>query len=54
MWNGSGPKAQRTFMFLTEAALGKMERPDTRTKNFPKRGTNSTWVEPGSCGVLNH
>lgn len=53
-WNRSGAKKQRTFMFLTEVALGKMNQPKNRTGNFPKRGTDSTWVEAGTCGVMNH
>jgi len=53
-WNKSGKANQRTFMFLTEVALGKMSEPKNRTGSFPKRGTNSTWVEAGTCGVMNH
>ena len=53
-WNGSGAKNQRTFMFLTEVALGKMSEPKMRTGSFPKAGTHSTWVNAGSCGVMNH
>ena len=53
MWNGSGAAKQKTFMFLTEVALGKMLEPKTRT-NFPRKGFDSTWVEAGTCGVMNH
>ena len=53
-WNGSGSKNQKTFMFLTEVALGKMDEPKNRTGIFPRRGCDSTWVEAGTCGVLNH
>lgn len=53
-WNGSGKKNQKTFMFLTEVALGKMEKPKIRNGNFPRPKSNSTWVEPGTCGVMNH
>lgn len=53
-WNGSGAKNQRTFMFLTTAALGKMSEPKVRSGNFPKAGFDSTWVNPGTCGVMNH
>lgn len=53
-WNGSGAKNQRTFMFLTEVALGKQSEPKNRTGSFPRKGTDSTWVQAGTCGVLNH
>jgi poly [ADP-ribose] polymerase 2/3/4 len=53
-WNGSGPNNQRTFMFLTEVALGKTNKPKNRHGSFPKPGTNSTWVEAGNCRVMNH
>lgn len=54
MWNGSGATNQKTFMFLTEVALGKMNEPKNRNGNFPKSGTNSTWINAGTCGVINH
>lgn len=53
MWNGSGANNQKTFMFLTEVALGKMLEPTTRA-NFPRKGYDSTWVKAGTCGVINH
>ncbi|HEX8248989.1 MAG TPA: hypothetical protein VF599_12500 [Pyrinomonadaceae bacterium] len=53
-WNGSGARNQRTFMFLTECALGKMNEPKNRTGSFPRKGFDSTWVEAGTCGVMNH
>lgn len=53
MWNGSGAKNQKTFMFLTEVALGKMNEQKIRG-TFPRKGFDSTWVEAGTCGVLNH
>jgi poly [ADP-ribose] polymerase len=53
-WNNSGARNQRTFMFLTEVALGKCHKPGSRSASFPARGTNSTWVEAGKCGVMNH
>jgi len=53
-WNRSGGRSQRTFMFLCEAALGKVHRPKTYGGTFPHRGTHTTWVEPGSANVLNH
>lgn len=53
MWNGSGAKSQKTFMFLTEVALGKMLEPKTRT-NFPRKGFDSTRVNAGTCGVMNN
>ncbi len=43
-WNKSGNRNQRTFMFLTEVALGKTNKPKTRNGSFPKAGTNSTWL----------
>lgn len=53
-WNGSGPKNQKTFMFLTECALGKMHQPKTSGGSFPKKGTDSTWIDAGTCGVINN
>lgn len=52
-WNKSGARNQRTFMFLTEAALGKMCEPKMRGA-FPRKGFDSTWVNAGTCGVMNH
>ena len=54
MWNSSGNSNQRTFMFLCEAAFGKTHKPKSSGGNFPAAGTDSTWVEAGSCGVMNH
>lgn len=54
MWNRSGSSGQRVFMFLCEVALGKVHKPRNFSATFPKRGTDSTWVEPNSSGVLNH
>lgn len=53
-WNRSGGKGQRTFMFLCEAALGKTHKPKSSGSNFPAKGTDSTWVEAGTAGVMNH
>ncbi len=53
-WNGSGARNQRTFMFLCQAALGKTHKPRSSGNNFPFNGTDSTWVEPGTAGVMNH
>jgi len=41
-------------MFLCNVALGKTYKPKNFSKSFPVKGTNSTWVEPGKSGVLNH
>lgn len=54
MWNSSGANNQRTFMFLCEAALGKSYQPSSYGENFPKKGSDSTWVEAGCAGVINH
>lgn len=53
MWNRSG-NANRTFMFLCDVALGKQFKPITSGTNFPAPGSDSTWVEPGTAGVMNH
>ncbi len=53
-WNRSGGKNQRTFMFLCEVALGKVHKPKSYGGSFPAKGTNTTWVEPGQGGVMNH
>jgi poly [ADP-ribose] polymerase len=53
-WNRSGGKNQRTFMFLCEVALGKVHKPRSYGGSFPAKGTNTTWVEPGQGGVINH
>ena len=53
-WNRSGAGGQRTFMFLCDVALGKVNKPKTFGGGYPARGSNTTWVEPGQGGVLNH
>lgn len=53
-WNRSGTSGQRTFMFLCDVALGKVNKPRTFSGTYPARGSNTTWVEPGQGGVLNH
>lgn len=53
-WNRSGGGNQRTFMFLCDVALGKVNKPKTLGGPYPARGSNTTWVEPGQGGVLNH
>jgi len=53
-WNRSGQSNQRTFMFLCEVALGKVNKPRTFGTGYPVRGSSTTWVEPGHGGVLNH
>ena len=53
-WNRSGRSDQRVFMFLCDVALGKVHKPRNYTGKFPARGTNSTWVEAGKIGLLNH
>lgn len=53
-WNRSGGRNQRTFMFLCQAALGKTYKPSSFGSGFPAKGTDSTWVEAGTAGVLNH
>jgi len=53
-WNRSGMSGQRTFMFLCTVALGKVHKVNSNRGSYPVRNTNTTWVEPGSGGVLNH
>ncbi len=53
-WNKSGKSNQRTFMFLCEVALGKTYNPKRSGESLPKAGTNSSWVEAGTAGVMNH
>lgn len=53
-WNRSGAGNQRTFMFLCDVALGKVHKPRTFGTGYPVRGSNTTWVEPGQGGVMNH
>ena len=53
-WNRSGKSGQRTFMFLCSAALGKIHKPRSSGGSLPAAGTDSTWVEAGSAGVINH
>ena len=53
-WNRSGQRNQRTFMFLCDVALGRTYKPTNLGGPYPARGTDSTWVEPGHSGVLNH
>lgn len=52
MWNSSGARNQKTFMFLTEVALGKMLEPKS-SGVFPRKGFDSTWIKAGTCGVMN-
>lgn len=54
MWNRSGKNDMRRFMFLCDAVLGKTFKPQTSSTTFPVPGSDSTWVEAGSAGVLNH
>lgn len=53
-WNQSGDLNQKTFMFLCEAALGKKLKPKMWSMSFPTKGYDSTWVEAGTAGVINH
>jgi poly [ADP-ribose] polymerase 2/3/4 len=53
-WNQSGNSNQRTFMFLCEVALGRTYKPRSSDESFPHPKTDSTWVEAGTAGVLNH
>lgn len=53
-WNRSGGQKQRTFMFLCTVALGRVHKPRSSGANFPVSNSDSTWVEPGSAGVMNH
>lgn len=53
-WNQSGARTQRTFMFLCEAALGRTAKNRAGVTTWPVRNTDSTWVDGGQCGVLNH
>lgn len=53
MWNSSGTHSQRTFMFFCEAAFGKSYKPSQTFRSLPS-GYDSTWVEPGTAGVMNH
>ncbi len=53
-WNRSGIRNQRTFMFLCDVALGKVHKPRTFGGGYPVRGSQTTWVEPGQGGLLNH
>lgn len=52
-WNRTG-SSKRTFMFLCDVALGKVHKPRTFGVGYPVRGSNTTWVEPGQGGILNH
>jgi poly [ADP-ribose] polymerase len=53
-WNRSGTRNQRTFMFLCDVSLGKVHKANTYGGGFPVRNSNTTWVEPGQGGVMNH
>jgi poly [ADP-ribose] polymerase 2/3/4 len=53
-WNKSGKSNQRTFMFLCEVSLGKTYKPRSFSNKLPAKGTDSTWVEAGTIGVMNH
>ena len=53
-WNRSGKSNQRTFMFLCEVAIGKTYKPRSLNNKLPAKNTNSTWVDAGTLGVMNH
>lgn len=53
-WNRSGKSNQRTFMFLCDVAIGKTYKPHSLNNKLPAKNTNSTWVDAGTAGVLNH
>ena len=51
-WGGGG-NADRTFMFLSDVAMGKYYIAKTAWSNYPVSGYNSTWAKGGVAGVKN-
>jgi poly [ADP-ribose] polymerase len=53
-WN-SGGSSDRTFMFLSDVAMGKTYIPKSWTDGpFPKKGYDSTFAKSGVSGVHNN
>jgi len=50
---GSGGNTDKTFMFLSDVAMGKYHLAKTSWDDYPKRGTDSTWAKGGVAGVVN-
>jgi poly [ADP-ribose] polymerase 2/3/4 len=51
-WGGSG-STDRTFMFLSDVAMGKYYLAKTAWSSYPIRGYDSTWAKGGVAGVIN-
>ncbi len=50
---GSGGNTNRTFMFLSEVAMGKSYVAGGGWGSYPKAGYDSTWAKGGQSGVIN-
>jgi poly [ADP-ribose] polymerase 2/3/4 len=52
-WNQSGDSNQRVYMLLCEFAMGREYYPQSKNCSFPVKGHDSTYVHPGTNGVIN-
>lgn len=50
---GSGGRTDRTFMFLSDVAMGKYHIAQSSWDNYPKSGTDSTWAKGRDKGGVN-
>jgi poly [ADP-ribose] polymerase 2/3/4 len=50
---GRGGDTSRTFMFLSDVAMGKTHIAGRGWGSFPVRGYDSTWAKGGQSGVIN-
>jgi len=51
-WSGSG-RIDRTFMFLSDVAMGKYHIAKSSWENYPKNGYDSTWAKGRDKGGVN-
>jgi poly [ADP-ribose] polymerase len=50
---GSGGNTDKTFMFLSDVAMGNYYLAGSGWGSYPKRGYDSTWAKGGQSGVIN-
>ena len=50
---GSGGSTDRTFMFLSDVAMGKYYLAKSTCEQYPKMGYDSTWAKGGVASVVN-
>lgn len=50
----SGKRENKCFMFLVDVAMGEAHTPQTYGRNFPVKGSDSTFAKGGLSGVMNN